>query len=93
MTSLANRTTAFEDGIIVLDPVTGQLVTVAPMAEELLTLLKEFIENGVTGRQALLEALRAELALADPLIATRTSAQMAKESLLSWIDLARHLYA
>jgi hypothetical protein len=102
VTDAGFRSAAFEDGIVVLDPVTGQLVTVAPFAQDILDLLREQIEAGVRGRAALLAVLLAELPQDEDPTAARllepaggTSGDQtddATDSLLRWVDLARHLY-
>lgn len=86
------RFATFEDGTIVLDPVTGQLVTIAPMALDLLALLRERIEGGVTEREALLDELLAELSTPDE-DASEAPTAAARDNLAGWVDLARHLYA
>lgn len=91
--STAFRSTAFDDGIVVLDPVTVYLVTLAPFAEEILDFLREQIESGVQARLPLLHSLQAEIELNDYESKPESLIfDQAALSLLDWVDLALHLY-
>ncbi len=72
----------FPDGIVILDPVNGRLVTLAPMAWELLAFIRARIRAGVADRETLLAELVAQL---------ETDCSAARERLRSWVDLASHL--
>ena len=62
------------------------------MGQEILSLLRERIDSGVTDRQILLTEMLAEASQAGEESATE-SLPVVAENLIAWIDLARHLYA
>lgn len=87
------RSSTFEDGVVILDPVTGYLVTVAPFAYGILDFLKDRIEAGVVTRRPLLEALQTEMGEKVSDLTAKEPRDSGVQNLLSWVDLARHLYA